>query len=43
MLSERVPEEPPITLPNVPEYDRDEPMVGVDVDVVFSVPVPPAV
>jgi hypothetical protein len=37
---ERVPEAPPTTLPNVPEYDRDAPITGVDVPTDCSAPVP---
>ncbi len=42
-LSERVPAAPPTNDPIVPEYESDAPIVGVDVAVVLSVPVPPAV
>ena len=35
---ESVPDAPPSSCPIVPEYESDEPIVGVDVDTVFSVP-----
>jgi hypothetical protein len=37
---EIVPDAPPTTLPNVPEYDRDAPIVGVDVATDCRAPVP---
>jgi hypothetical protein len=37
---DRVPEAPPTTLPNVPEYDSDAPITGVDVATDCSAPVP---
>ena len=40
-LSESVPDEPPRKYPAVPEYESDEPIVGVEVDVVLSNPVEP--
>ena len=42
-LRESVPDAPPRKKPAVPEYDRDAPIVGVDVPVVFNVPLDPAV
>ena len=42
VLSDKVPETPPMNCPMVPEYDSDAPMVGVDVGETFNVPVPPA-
>ena len=39
-FKERVPEEPPTTFPKVPEYESDEPIVGVEVATVCRAPVP---
>ena len=43
VFNERVPAAPPTNDPIVPEYESDEPIVGVEVAVVLSAPVPPAV
>ena len=43
VFNERVPATPPTNDPIVPEYESDPPIVGVDVAVVLSAPVPPAV
>ena len=38
MFSDNVPDTPPSSDPNVPEYESDDPAVTVDVATVFSVP-----
>ncbi len=38
MLSDSVPDAPPNICPIVPEYDRDAPIVGVDVATVLTRP-----
>jgi hypothetical protein len=40
VFRDRVPDTPPTTLPNVPEYESEAPTVGVDVPTDCSAPVP---